>query len=147
MKEDFDYHPDQEDLLPSALRFDFRGEILPPRKARELPTHLGLHHHAEAPNAAGYTIPELARLARSTFPTQRCMAMQVLGRILYRLGMGSYKVQEITNGLWRCVEEGRVVEGLEEAAAAKGGHMSVKAYATEALWLWQKGGGKRMQAQ
>jgi hypothetical protein len=147
VKEDFDYHPDQEDLLPSALRFDFRGEILPPRKARELPTHLGLHHHAEAPNAAGYTIPELARLARSTFPTQRCMAMQVLGRILYRLGMGSYKVQEITNGLWRCVEEGRVVEGLEEAAAAKGGHMSVKAYATEALWLWQKGGGKRMQAQ
>jgi len=58
-----------------------------------------------------------------------------------------YAVADIENGLWRCLQEGRVLEGLEEAAAMKGGHLSVKAYATEALWLWQKGGGKRMQAQ
>lgn len=141
------YHPGQSELLPSSLRFDFKGELLPPRKARELPSHLGLHHHADAPNAAGYTIPELSRLARSTFPTQRCMAMQTLGRILFRLGSGVYQVQEVENGLWRCLEEGRVIETLEEAAGAKGGHLSVKAHATEALWLWQKGGGKRLQAQ
>jgi len=128
------YHPSQSELLPSALRFDFKGELLPPRKARELPGHLGLHHHADAPNAAGYTIPELARLARSTFPTQRCVAMQTLGRIMYKLGTGVYKVPEVENGLWRCLEEGRVLEGLEQAAGMKGGHLSVKAHATEALW-------------
>lgn len=140
------YHPSNDDVRPSALRFDFRGNLLPPRKSRELPIHLGLHHHADAPMAAGYTISELAVLARSSFPSQRCMAMQTLGRILYKLGTGVYKVPDIENGLWRCVEESRVIEWLEGAAGAKSGHMSSKAYATEALWLWQKGGGKRMQA-
>lgn len=146
--EDLSYHPSQTDLPVSALRFDFRGDLLPPRKSRELPANLGLHHHADAPNAAGYTVPELARLARSAFPTQRCMAMQMLGRILYRLGMGLYGVEDITQGLWRCMEEGRVIAGLEEAAAGRqGGHLSVKAYATDALWLWQKGGGHRWKAE
>jgi hypothetical protein len=141
------YHPSQSDLLPSALRFDFKGELLPPRKAREISTALGLHHHADAPTAAGYTVPELARLARSSFPSQRCMAMQTLGRILYKLGTGYYGVSEIEMGLWRCMEEGRVLDTLQEAANAKGGHLSVKAYATDALWLWQKGGGKKVQAE
>lgn len=145
--EDLSYHPSQSDLPVSALRFDFRGDLLPPRKSRELPANLGLHHHADAPNAAGYTVPELARLARSAFPTQRCMAMQTLGRILYKLGMNVYGVEDITQGLWRCMEKGRVIAGLEEAAAGKqGGHLSVKAYATDALWLWQKGGGHRWKA-
>ncbi|KAL7276004.1 hypothetical protein RUND412_001035 [Rhizina undulata] len=129
------YHPSQSELPASALRFDFRGNLLPPRKAREMPANLGLHHHADAPNAAGYTIPELARLARSSFPSQKCMAMQTLGRIMYKLGTGVYQVEDINRGLWRCLEEGRVLEGLEEAATGKqGGHMSVKTYATEALW-------------
>lgn len=146
--EDAAYHPTNTDLPASALRFDFRGDLLPPRKSRELPANLGLHHHADAPNAAGYTVPELARLARSAFPTQRCMAMQTLGRILYKLGMGIYGVEDITQGLWRCMAEGRVVAGLEEAAQGKqGGHLSVKAYATDALWLWQKGGGRRWKAE
>ncbi|CUS11404.1 unnamed protein product [Tuber aestivum] len=145
------YHPSQTDLPASALRFDFKGNLLPPRVSRELPGHLGLHHHAAAPNAAGYTVPELAHLARSTFPTQRCMAIQTLGRILYRLGRGTeqggFGIEEIVQGLWKCMAEGRVIEGLEEAAAATGGHMSVKAYSTDALWLWQKGGGHRWKAQ
>ncbi|KAG0129109.1 RPAP1-like protein [Tuber indicum] len=144
------YHPSQLDLSASSLRFDFKGNLLPPRVSRELPGHLGLHHHAAAPNAAGYTVPELAHLARSTFPTQRCMAIQTLGRILYRLGRGTeqggYGIEEIVQGLWKCMAEGRVIEGLEEAAAATGGHMSVKAYSTDALWLWQKGGGHRWKA-
>lgn len=146
--EDAAYHPANMDLPASALRFDFRGDLLPPRKSREIPANLGLHHHADAPNAAGYTVPELARLARSAFPTQRCMAMQTLGRVLYKLGMGIYGVEDITQGLWRCMAEGRVVAGLEEAAQGKqGGHLSVKAYATDALWLWQKGGGRRWKAE
>lgn len=154
------YHPEHTEVSAAALRFDFKGNLLAPRTARELPVFLGLHHHADAPNAAGYTVPELARLARSTFPTQRCIAMQLLGRILYKLGKGVYGVPEIQEGLWQCIEGGKVLETLEETAKAPGGHMSVKAYATDAMWfvnlpppsnitnlfprrLWQQGGGKQ----
>jgi hypothetical protein len=145
---DSPYHPSQAGLPASALRFDFRGNLLPPRIARAMPTNRGLHHHGEAPEAAGYTIPELARLARSAFPAQRCVAFQTLGRILYRLGRGTYggEGSETEMGLWRCVEEGRVVETLEEAASAERGHQGSRVYATEAVWLWQKGGGKRWKA-
>ncbi|KAF2278476.1 uncharacterized protein EI97DRAFT_431695 [Westerdykella ornata] len=84
------YHPSHTSLSPADLRFDFKGRLLPPSVARELPTTLGLHHHADAPEAAGYTIPELARLARSSVPSQRCVAYQTLGRVLYRLGVGEF---------------------------------------------------------
>jgi hypothetical protein len=84
------YHPAQVALNASELRFDFKGALLAPSKARELPVTDGLHHHAEAPEAAGYTIPELARLARSAVPAQRCIAYQTLGRVLYRLGSGEF---------------------------------------------------------
>jgi hypothetical protein len=52
----------------------------------------------------------------------------------------------MANGLWRCVKEGKVIETLEEAAAAEGGHQGSKTYAVEAVWLWQKGGGQRWKA-
>ncbi|KAH6615667.1 RPAP1-like protein, partial [Chaetomium sp. MPI-SDFR-AT-0129] len=84
------YYPGQSSLPVSALRFDFRGALLPPRVSRDLPVTLGLHHHGEAPEAAGYTIPELARLARSSVAAQRCIAYQTLGRMLYRLGKGEW---------------------------------------------------------
>ncbi|RDW67950.1 hypothetical protein BP6252_09346 [Coleophoma cylindrospora] len=142
------YYPAHEALPASALRFDFRGGLLPPRISRAMPSNKGLHHHGEAPEAAGYTVPELARLARSAFPAQRCVAFQTLGRLLYRLGRGEWgdEDSEITKGLWRCVEEGKVVQTLEEAASAEGGHQGSKVYAVEAVWLWQKGGGKVWKA-
>ncbi|TVY59311.1 RNA polymerase II-associated protein RBA50 [Lachnellula cervina] len=142
------YYPAHEALSASALRFDFRGGLLPPRISRAMPSTKGLHHHGEAPEAAGYTVPELARLARSAYPAQRCIAFQTLGRLLYRLGRGElgYENSEIATGLWRCVEEGKIVETLEEAANAEGGHQGSKVYAVEATWLWQKGGGKRWKA-
>ena len=84
------YHPSQRSLSADQLRFSFRGTLLAPRRAREIPVTKGLHHHADAPEAAGYTIPELARLARSKVAAQRCVAYQTLGRILYRLGKGEF---------------------------------------------------------
>jgi hypothetical protein len=142
------YYPRHEGLPASALRFDFRGGLLPPRISRAMPITKGLHHHGEAPEAAGYTVPELARLSRSAFPAQRCIAYQALGRFLYRLGRGEWgdEDSEITKGLWRCVEEGKIVQTLEEAASADGGHQGSKVYAVEAAWLWHKGGGKRWKA-
>ncbi|KAF3167760.1 hypothetical protein TWF788_011334 [Orbilia oligospora] len=141
------YAPTLSSILPSSVRFDFRGRLLAPRKSRAVPGHLGLHHHADSPLSAGYTIPELSHLARSSFPAQRCMAFQTLGRILYRLGTGSYSkpneeledpntsngnTQEdaraqkenerrintpLEQSLWRCIHEGRVLESLQEAGS------------------------------
>ncbi|EAQ83294.1 hypothetical protein CHGG_09698 [Chaetomium globosum CBS 148.51] len=147
------YYPGQDSLPVSALRFDFRGALVPPRASRLIPVSKGLHHHGEAPEAAGYTVLELARLARSAVASQRCLAYQTLGRVLYRLGKGEWgqgvggrggEEDDLAFGLWRCLKEGRVLESLEEEAGLPEwkGHMSSKAYATEALWLFEKGGWK-----
>ncbi|KAI1129783.1 RPAP1-like protein [Nemania abortiva] len=146
---DSPYYPGQDSLPISALRFDFRGALLPPRISRAVPVSKGLHHHGEAPEAAGYTIRELARLARSAVPGQRCIAYQTLGRILYRLGKGEWggvRHDDISMGIWRECEEGAVLRSLlEEAGTEEGrgrGHRSAKAFATEAIWLLEKGGWK-----
>ncbi|KAB5536185.1 RPAP1-like protein [Coniochaeta sp. 2T2.1] len=150
---DSPYHPSQSALPVSALRFNFKGQLIPPRLARQIPSSAGLHHHAEAPEAAGYTIPELARLARSAVPAQRCIAFQTLGRLLYRLGEGEWGIGEggrageeddMAFSIWRLVKAGYVIESLEEAAGVEEGvgHRGARAYAIEALWLFEKGGWK-----
>ncbi|KAI4130265.1 MAG: hypothetical protein LQ338_001802 [Usnochroma carphineum] len=144
------YSPSREDLFPSAVRFDFRGRLLPPRLAAQIPTTQGLHHHGTAPEAAGYTVPELAHLSRSSFPSQRCIAYQTLGRILYRLGTGVFGPEdhELCQGLWKCIEQGRVLDTLTAEAARDGesGNRSCWVTATEAVWLWRKGGGRKWKA-
>lgn len=144
------YSPSRDNLPPSAVRFDFRGRLLPPRLASQIPTTKGLHHHGTAPEAAGYTIPELAHLSRSSFPSQRCIAYQTLGRILYRLGTGVFGQEdhELWQGLWKCIEQGRVLDTLTAEAARGGesGNRSCWVTATEAVWLWRKGGGRKWRA-
>jgi len=148
------------------IRFNFSGVLIPPKLAAEIPVTLGLHHHGNSPDAAGYTIPELAMLARSSVPAQRCIAFQTLGRILYRLGKGEFgdpgdglqgtvgaedTMGALARALWREVENEGVIEVCiaesEGNGVAGGRHQSAKAYATEAVWLWQRGGGRRMKAQ
>ncbi|KAI0388882.1 RPAP1-like protein [Xylariaceae sp. FL0594] len=145
------YYPGQDSLPLSALRFDFRGALLPPRISRAVPVSKGLHHHGEAPEAAGYTIRELSRLARSAVPGQRCIAYQTLGRILYRLGVGDFGGLDrdgVGVGIWREMEEGAVLRSLYDeveggdGTGGRGGHRSAKVFATEAIWLFQKGGWK-----
>lgn len=173
------YHPSQTALNASELRFDFKGTLLAPSTAREIPTNKGLHHHADAPEAAGYTIAELAVTARSAVPAQRCMAYQTLGRILYRLGQGEFgeerpkqetdgpvrvvattpdddEGEEVTEdddvghymaaGLWKCIEDGRVIETLTEEANKQKGHLTARTFAQEALWNWRRGGGRKRHA-
>ncbi|CBX98061.1 hypothetical protein IAQ61_010165 [Plenodomus lingam] len=169
------YHPSQTGLNATELRFDFKGALLPPSVARSLPSDRGLHHHADAPEAAGYTIPELAVLARSKVAAQRCMAYQTLGRILYRLGQGEFGVEKarqdtdgpvqvvqdpdmddegdeedvgsaMAAGLWSCIEEGRVIETLTEEANRTRGHLTARTLAQEALWNWRRGGGRKRHA-
>ncbi|KAI0891978.1 hypothetical protein F4806DRAFT_289852 [Annulohypoxylon nitens] len=147
---DSPYHPSQSSLPVSSLRFNFRGELLPPRISRIIPPSKGLHHHGEAPEAAGYTVRELARLCRSAVPGQRCVAYQTLGRILYRLGRGEFGGvhDALARGVWEEVEEGAVMRSLyEEAGTEEGaGHRSARAFAVEAIWFYEKGGwGERMR--
>jgi len=157
--------PTATSLPPSHIRFSFTGALLPPKTSSLIPTSAGLHHHGAAPGSAGYTIPELAHLSRSTYAAQRCVAFQTLGRILYRLGTGEFgdageeggnlpgaeeRLGELARGLWREVERERVIAQLvveSEGDGVDGGrHVSARAYATEAVWLWRKGGGRRWKA-
>lgn len=123
------YHPASSaiSVAPSSIRFSLRGTILAPNTSLSLPTTLGLHHHGDDPQAAGYTIPELAILSRSTFPAQRCVAWQVLGRILFRLGRGEFGERggQLADGLWFVIEKEGVVNGmLAEAEGAAGQDVS-----------------------
>lgn len=143
------YYPGQSSLSVSSLRFDFKGRLLAPSRSRQIPVTLGLHHHGEAPEAAGYTIAELGRYARSAVPAQRCVAFQTLGRLLYRLGKGEFgngrgdtETDDIARGIWRTAQENRILDTLVEAADVPEGqgHRGSRAYATEAIWLFEKGG-------
>ncbi|CAI7668327.1 unnamed protein product [Penicillium bialowiezense] len=91
------YHPASSaiSLAPSAIRFSLRG----------------------------YTIPELAILARSTFPAQRCIAWQVIGRILFRLGRAEFGERggQLSEGLWFVIEKEGVVAGMLAEADGNAG--------------------------
>lgn len=140
----------------SDIRFDFQGNIveLPDTEDAidKIPTHLGLHHHSDNPNLAGYTLPELAHLARSVVPGQRSISIRTLGRILHKLGVHKYKIGGSESGevnrqfeqmMWSVIQELRVIETLSEAAdEARTRSLSVRNYALEALWLWRQGGGQ-----
>ena len=160
------YSASQTSFDPKDIRFAFTGALIPPSLAAEIPVTMGLHHHGDAPDAAGYTIPELAMLARSSVPAQRCVAFQTLGRVLYRLGKGEFgdpgeegqgtvgakdTFGELARGLWFEVKKESVLEiclaESEGRGAAGGRHMGAKSYATEAVWLWQQGGGRRWKAE
>lgn len=137
------YNPASDSYSPSALRFSFRGTLIPPKEALKIDVSKGLHHHGEDAGSAGYTIPELTLLARSILPNQRSVAYQVLGRILYRLGKGDFgpRGSELQEGLWGLIEHERPIEIMMSEANRSSGHVTAKSYATEALWLWRKGGG------
>lgn len=148
----------------SDMRFDFKGDLVKLNdETANIPTHLGLHHHSDNPQLAGYTIAELVHLSRSVVPTQRCLGIQMLGRILHRLGLHKYEIMPIIEEeanpvmeveikqvmgqfeglMWDLVEELRVIDSLTEAADDKRTkNLSVRNYAIEALWLWKQGGGR-----
>ncbi|XP_028622818.1 RNA polymerase II-associated protein 1 isoform X2 [Grammomys surdaster] len=63
-------------------RFSLQGELLAPDV--DLPTHLGLHHHGEEAERAGYSLQELFHLTRSQVSQQRTLALHVLSQIVGR---------------------------------------------------------------
>ncbi|CCD25776.1 Rba50p NDAI_0F04580 [Naumovozyma dairenensis CBS 421] len=146
----------------SQCRFDFNGNLIPPTRKIDNTTHSALHHHATDPQLAGYTIPELQHLSISNFPSQRCISIQILGRILYKLGKQTYYqlipevdvetyqedgnidnvMKRIYSMFWDLCKTCNVIESLEIAANESfTKNLSVRNYAIDALWLWRKGGG------
>ncbi|NWR29168.1 RPAP1 protein, partial [Tachuris rubrigastra] len=69
-------------------RFSLKGELIP--ADADLPTHLGLHHHGEEAERAGYSLQELFHLSRSQVTQQRTLALQVLGRIVQKARAGEF---------------------------------------------------------
>ncbi|XP_063145987.1 RNA polymerase II-associated protein 1 [Candoia aspera] len=69
-------------------RFSLKGELIPPEK--EFPTYLGLHHHGEEAERAGYSLQELFHLSRSQVIQQRTLALQVLGHIVQKAKAGEF---------------------------------------------------------
>ncbi len=113
-----------ESIPPNALRFSLTGSFLPPGLASRIPTSQGLHHHAAAPAAAGYTVSELARLARSAVPAQRCMAYRTLAGLLEAMHGG-----EFDKGNAAAAAHGKV-RGPDQRDAEVGGNTSLAA----AVW-------------
>ncbi|KAG8902837.1 hypothetical protein FRB99_004033 [Tulasnella sp. 403] len=75
----------ETDIQSGATRYDFEGNPIPFELQASLPTHLGLHHHGDDQDRAGYTLDELLLLSRSTVPAQRASMLGVLGKVLTRI--------------------------------------------------------------
>ncbi|KAK0185664.1 hypothetical protein F5146DRAFT_1070960 [Armillaria mellea] len=63
------------------LRFDLSGNPIPSSTSLTLPTHLGLHHHAEGSHA-GYTLDDIFLLTRSSVAAQKAAMLGVLSGVL-----------------------------------------------------------------
>ncbi|KAF8529118.1 hypothetical protein BU17DRAFT_36870 [Hysterangium stoloniferum] len=75
------------ETLKDENRYSLSGVKLSLSQVRDLPTHLGLHHHAStlpasSDSPAGYTLQDLLLLARSSVPAQRASILGVLAKIL-----------------------------------------------------------------
>jgi hypothetical protein len=92
----------------SSVRFDLTGTPIPASLASTLPTHLGLHHHADGQHA-GYTLDDIFLLSRSTVPSQRTTMLTVLARITCKLG-----------SLKRGNDEGSISELRDQADQLRG---------------------------
>ncbi|KAJ3572950.1 hypothetical protein NP233_g2738 [Leucocoprinus birnbaumii] len=124
--------PDSTDRASTSLRFDLNGNVIPLAVATQLPTHLGLHHHAEG-STAGYTLDDVFLLSRSTVPAQRATMLGVLASIALNLGKavkGRYAGLEKLLPTAEDVRK-RIMSAGVEAMNEKG---SVGARAIEVAW-------------
>lgn len=117
----------------SSVRFDLQGTPIPPALASQLPTSLGLHHHAEGTHA-GYTLDDVFLLSRSTVPSQRMVMFGVLSgitRLLCKLQKGE-NVPDMDEFVGKEEElRKRIVAAGVEALNEKG---SVGLRAIEVVW-------------
>lgn len=121
--------PDQSS---TSLRFDLHGNVIPLSVATNLPTHLGLHHHAEG-STAGYTLDDIFLLSRSTVPAQRATMLGVLAHIMLNLGKakkGKFPALDVLEPQAEEIRK-RIIAAGAEAINERG---SVGARAIEVVW-------------
>lgn len=126
------YESPKPDSTSPTLRFDLQGNIIPPSISLTLPTHLGLHHHAEGAHA-GYTLDDIFLLSRSTVPAQRAAMLGIMSRIARRLAgvkKGEAIDMEALVGKEEDLRKRFLAAGLE-ALSERG---SVGALAIEVIW-------------
>ena len=70
--------PADDSSLVWLIPYRSAGTPIPPSVNLSLPTHLGIHYHAEG-SRAGYTLHELLLLTRSSVRMQRSTTLEVLG--------------------------------------------------------------------
>ncbi|KAG8955426.1 hypothetical protein FRC04_008777 [Tulasnella sp. 424] len=120
---------EKEEPTTKSIRYDLSGRPIPEALRQSLPTHLGLHHHGDEQDEAGYTLDELIMLSRSTVPAQRASMLGTLGKLLSYAaapsngGNGAVEVEDIRT---------KVLVTALEALAERGG---VLVRAVEALWI------------
>ncbi|XP_008585777.1 PREDICTED: RNA polymerase II-associated protein 1 isoform X1 [Galeopterus variegatus] len=85
-------------------RFNLKGELLAPDV--DLPTHLGLHHHGEEAERAGYSLQELFHLTRSQVSQQRALALHVLTQVIGRAQAGEFGDQLVGSVLHLLLDAG-----------------------------------------
>ncbi|XP_048188637.1 RNA polymerase II-associated protein 1 [Perognathus longimembris pacificus] len=85
-------------------RFSLQGELLAPDV--DLPTHLGLHHHGEEAERAGYSLQELFHLTRSQVSQQRALALHVLSQVISRAQAGEFGDQLVGSVLGLLLDAG-----------------------------------------
>lgn len=56
-----------------------------------IPMHVGLHHHGEEPNLAGYTLKEIFHYGKSVIPGQQTITLQILKAIARNVYSNIYK--------------------------------------------------------
>jgi hypothetical protein len=86
------YVPKPSDPPAAFYRFDFHGNIV--KKDADVPTYMGLHHHGDNPDQAGYTSSELLHLSRSRVSSQRIIPLNVIGRIMRKVRKGHYGIEK-----------------------------------------------------
>lgn len=138
--------PDNASPLPASMRFDFKGKYISPPTSHSFPTYLGLHHHSLDPGAAGYTLAELSILARSVQPSQKCIALKIIGHVLADVASGKYE-WDVSEALWDEIDRERIIEILLDVAKGgkeTGGNRSVQRYAEDAVTRWVDAGGPQI---
>ena len=124
--------PPSSEATSSTPRFDLHANPISPSVSLSLPTHLGLHHHAEGTHA-GYTLDDIFLLSRSTVPAQRATMLGVLAGIARRLAnlkTGIIDGMEELVGKEEDLRKRILAAGLE-AISERG---SVGAHAIEVIW-------------
>lgn len=125
------YESPKPDSTSSTLRFDLHGDIIPPSISLTLPTHLGLHHHAEGAHA-GYTLDDIFLLSRSTVPAQRATMLGIMAHIAHRLaGVRKGEATRMEEMVGKEDLRKRFLAAGVEAMSERG---SVGARAIEVVW-------------